>query len=286
MSFLWRYFEVGQPRSHYLLRESKVNFSGVKWGQVSERVRNLFPSPHVSQVLFLLLSSDQRGHREWTGRAWDKSKRMLRPGWVVVIFHPLKNSNENAKTQTAVMVYLTCPPRLPHACRTTTKQFYTQQRQNPPFVFSLRSFFYSFPFLFFILFSFTLNHCSLPRKLSLHSRPWAPAAESDASEHGWRSIQSDWWGSSLRPSCWAERGVDRQRATGTRQRESQPDTKQHRAGEAGLEDSRQPGQKLTRYSKPRGNPRGTAWASSSGPTPELTAVAPSQTWVTGDSADF
>lgn len=141
-----------------------------------------FPSP----VLTSLLSSDQRGHREWTGRAWDKSKRMLRPGWVVVIFHPLKNSNENAKTQTAVMVYLTCPPWLPHACRTTTKQFYTQQRQNPPLVFSLRSFFYSFPFLFFILFSFTLNHCSIPRKLSLHSRPWAPAAESDASEHGWR----------------------------------------------------------------------------------------------------
>lgn len=101
-----------------------------------------------------------------------------------------------------------------------TKQFHKQQRWNPLSVCSLSLLL--LPSLFsYCLSSFVLNHCSRPRKLSLHtagaeprrqrgpprSTPSIPAQRRQRSAPQ-QSIWSDWWSGLLTGSRRTETDVD------------------------------------------------------------------------------
>lgn len=130
-----------------------------------------------------------------------------------------------------------CLSILPHTFQFMTQQFHNQQRQNTPLVFT-ESHIIPFP-SFFIFPSFILSHCSLPRKLSLHtvdpespqqeeipmSTPSVPAQQRQSSAPQ-RSISLvRLVGSLLRQSNRTETDADRGRAIGSRERESHLDTK-------------------------------------------------------------
>ena len=197
-----------------------------------------------------------------------------------VSVHPVKTRSENAKLRTAITAYLIWQPQPPHAGRTTPKPLSNQHGQNPPLVFWDASF-TPFP-SFFILSSFPLNHGSPPRKLNPRSRPGAPTAGSDARVHGPIAIHPAGRVGSLQgPSCWAEMGAGRglqglQSGRANKTRSSREPVK----GTWSQQAARPAAPELV---TPCGHPRGAAQAEASGPAPEIIVVAPSQTWVTGDS---
>lgn len=156
-----------------------------------------------------------------------------------------------------------------------------QSARTKPSACLLRFFFYSFPIFFHIVL--------LPPQSRLTSKETEPAQQARSSHGRERCLRarphshpsSRRVGSLLEPSCWAEMGADR----GLQGLQSGRANKT-RSGTGSVKGTRS--QQAARPAAPAlvtpcGHPRGTAQARASGPAPELIVVAPSQTWVTGDS---
>lgn len=177
------------------------------------------------------------------GRARDKSKYMLRPGWVVVIFLMLRLLFSLWKTAVAIpsprwwsryishaYPYSHIPSGLQQSNSTSSKgkTLHLSPLSDSSFI--------PFPFLHIVLL-FPQSLLTSQKAEPAHSRSWAMTTESESQEHALcprpgkaefspqPSIWSDWWSSWPRRSCWIETDRERQRAMGNRERESQPDPK-------------------------------------------------------------
>ena len=271
MPFLWRHFEVGQPRSHRLLRESQVNFSGIKWGQASGRGKHLLPSPYASQALFLLLSSPVMTwffglgvNRSGLGKV--KMDAATRMSCLYLLTLRLSFALWNTATR------VPSPKQWSRACHgpAEAEPFHQPPKQNPRLVFSLGVFSSdSFPFLFCTVLlrppSWLASKKQAPELLP--ARAGLEPSQSRAPPH--RHLSRHTAGGLLGPSCWAETGVDR--GTGARERESQPNTKQRTSM---CRTGRQQAAAATLVATPLEQSQPAPK-----PTPDLIVMALSQTWV-------